>query len=51
MDMYGRLIPEGNIVWVDGLDVETSPQQNATPAQQGKIRQVVDMPQTIDKEL
>lgn len=29
-DTYGHLIPGANINWVDGLDRETSPQQNAT---------------------
>src|SRR5215831_17541890 len=32
-DTYGHLIPGANINWVDGLDRETSSQQNATPAQ------------------
>ena len=33
-DTYGHLIPGANINSVDGLDQETSSQQNATPVQQ-----------------
>jgi len=33
VDTYGHLIPGANINWVDGLDRETSPEQNATQAQ------------------
>ena len=33
VDLYGHLVPSANIAWVDRLDRETSPQQNATPAQ------------------
>ena len=32
-DVYGHLIPGANISWVDRLDVESTPQQNATTAQ------------------
>jgi len=32
-DVYGHLVPGGNIEWVDRLDHPTSPQQSATPAQ------------------
>jgi Phage integrase family len=32
-DTYGHLIPGANINWVDGLDRETTLQQNATPTQ------------------
>jgi integrase len=35
-DVYGHLVPGGNIEWVDRLDRPTSPQQNATPAQPGE---------------
>ena len=34
VDTYGHLIPGADINWIDGLDRKTSPQQNATPAQQ-----------------
>jgi site-specific recombinase XerC len=33
MDTYGHLIPGADFAWVDRLDVKTTPQQNATPAQ------------------
>jgi hypothetical protein len=33
LDTYGHLIPGADIAWVDRLDVKTTPQQNATPAQ------------------
>jgi len=32
VDTYGHLIPGADIAWVDRLDVKTTPQQNATPA-------------------
>jgi hypothetical protein len=33
VDTYdGYLIPGADIAWVDRLDVKTTPQQNATPA-------------------
>lgn len=32
-DIYGHIIPGADIKWVDGLDREASPQQNATQAQ------------------
>jgi integrase len=32
-DIYGHLIPGADIKWVDGLDRETTPQQNATQTQ------------------
>jgi hypothetical protein len=44
MDNYSHLIPGGNIAWVDALDGKTSPQQNATPAQQSRMLIVVDPP-------
>ncbi len=49
VDTYGHLIPGGNIAWVDALDSKTTPQKNATPAQQDKWGQIVDMPQVIEK--
>jgi len=49
VDTYGHLIPGGNIAWVDALDPKTSRQQNATPAQQDKRKQIVDVLQVIDK--
>ena len=33
VDIYGHLIPGGNIQWIDRLDSQTSAQQSATPAQ------------------
>jgi integrase len=36
VDLYGHLVPSANIAWVDRLDRQTSPQQNATPAQLGE---------------
>ena len=33
VDLYGHLVPSANIAFVDRLDGETSPQQNATQAQ------------------
>jgi len=33
VDTYGHLIPGADIAWVDRLDSETTPRQNATPAQ------------------
>jgi hypothetical protein len=43
------LIPGGNIAWVDALDEQTSPQQNATPAQQGDGLLIVKVGQVIEK--
>ena len=34
VDTYGHLIPGADIAWVDRLDAKTTPQQNATQAQQ-----------------
>jgi integrase len=51
VDLYGHLVPSANIGWVDGLDqsqAETTPEQNATPAQletteeEGKWARVID---------
>ena len=39
----------GNIAWLDALDGKTSPQQNATPAQQSRMLIMVDAPQVIEK--
>ena len=36
VDLYGHLVPSANIAWVDRLDQEASPRQNATPAQLDK---------------
>ncbi len=49
VDTYAHLIPGGNIAWVDALDEQTSLQQNATPAQQGKGRQIIKVRQVIEK--
>ncbi len=49
VDTYGHLIPGANINWVDGLDRETTPQQNATPAQLGTGEVEPDYLQPIEK--
>jgi integrase len=49
VDTYGHLIPGGNIAWVDALDEQTSPQQNATPAQQADGLLIVKARQVIEK--
>ena len=36
VDTYGHLIPGADIAWVDRLDSKTTPQQNATQAQQAE---------------
>ena len=43
VDTYGHLIPGADIAWVDRLDSETTPQQNATPAQPG-LRSETEIP-------
>jgi integrase len=50
VDTYGHLIPGGNIAWVDALDEQTSPQQNATPAQQADGVLIVKARQVIEKD-
>src|SRR5260370_6002810 len=39
VDTYGHLIPGADIAWVDRLDLKTTPQENATPAQPGLVRE------------
>ena len=48
VDIYGHLIPSGNIDWVDGLDTQTSPQVSASPAQVDSESETKDWPQTIE---
>jgi hypothetical protein len=50
VDTYGHLIliPGGNIAWVDALDEQTSPQKNATPAQQADGLLIVKVGQAIE---
>ena len=48
VDIYGHLIPGGNIGWVDALDKETTPGQSATPAQPPTPRPSSVSPQLIE---
>ena len=48
-DIYGHLLPSANISWIDSLSAKTSPHQSATPAQLPQSRQVMDLPQVIEK--
>ena len=49
VDTYGHLIPGADIAWVDRLDSETTPQQNATQAQQDQPKQEKDTAEVIEK--
>src|SRR5450432_3621007 len=55
VDTYGHLIPGANVCFVDRLDgilaerAETSPQQSATPAQQGEMEVPPDLLQVVDE--
>ena len=55
VDIYGHLIPGANLSFVDRLDEvaidlpQTTPQQSATPAQQGDMEVPPDLLQVIDK--
>ncbi len=54
VDTYGHLIPGANVCFVDRLDdispdrVELTPQQSATPAQQGEMEVPPDLLQVAD---
>ena len=48
VDTYGHLIPGADIAWVDRLDVKTTPQQNATPAQLPVRSETEIPPEVID---
>ena len=54
VDIYGHLIPGANVRYVDRLDgvpaeeAETSPQQSATPAQQGEMEVPPDLRQVVE---
>ena len=49
VDLYGHLVPSANIAWVDRLDGETSPQQNATPAQLNEGDEQEVSPEVLEK--
>ena len=52
VDIYGHLIPGGNIQWIDCLDVRTSTQQSATqaqPAMGGKLPEYVQAVENIGR--
>ena len=48
VDIYGHLIPGGNIGWVDALDTETSLAQSATQPQPTNPTPSSSLPQVID---
>ncbi len=48
VDTYGHLIPGADIAWVDRLDTETTPQQNATPAQLALERELEIPTEVLD---
>ena len=48
VDIYGHLIPGGNIGWVDALDTETTPAQSATQPQPSTPTPSSNVPQVID---
>jgi integrase len=54
VDTYGHLIPGANVSFVDRLDevpvekAKTSPQQSATPAQQGEMEVPPDLRQVVE---
>jgi integrase len=54
VDIYGHLIPGGDVCFVDRLDwvraeeAETTPQQSATPAQQGEMGVPPDILQVLE---
>ncbi len=55
VDTYGHLIPGANVNFVDRLDAvlaekaETTPQQSATPAQQGEMEVPPDLLQVVEE--
>jgi hypothetical protein len=50
VDTYGHLIPGADINWIDGLDRKTSPQQNATPAQQDVLQEEPESLEVVEKD-
>ena len=48
VDTYGHLIPGADIAWVDRLDLKTTPQQNATPAQLAVRSETEIPPEVVD---
>jgi hypothetical protein len=46
VDTYGHLVPGADIAWVDRLDLKTTPQQNATPAQLA-VRSETEIPPEV----
>ncbi len=48
VDIYGHLIPGGNIGWVDALDTETTPHQSATQTQPPTPPPSSVLPQVIE---
>jgi len=48
VDIYGHLIPGGNIDWIDRLDTVTSRPKSATPAQPAPTSKTVNPPQLIE---
>ncbi len=49
VDTYGHLIPGADIAWVDRLDSETTPRQNATPAQLEEMVSDPEITQVIEE--
>jgi integrase len=52
VDIYGHLIPGGNIQWIDGLDGQTTTQPSATqpqPAMGGQLPEYVQVIETIGR--
>ena len=43
-----RIIPEADIAWVDRLEVKTTPQQNATPAQLAVRSETEILPEVVE---
>jgi hypothetical protein len=43
-----HLIPEADIARVDRLDIKTTPQQNATPAQPDRASETEVLPEVVD---
>jgi integrase len=54
VDTYGHLIPGANVSFVDRLDevlteAQTTPQQSASPAQQGEMQVPPDLRQVVER--
>jgi len=48
VDTYGHLIPGANISWVDRLDTETAPHQDAPTAHQQETAMQEDLPEVLE---